>query len=424
MTVTITPVNVGTVADDGTGDPARTAFQSLNQNDQNIKSAVEALQSAPAAHVHEGTAIKSTGEGGGTKVLTEQGDDSCAWAEPAAAGAFTADGDTLITPTTPIVLDQATGDEDALRIDYQTNKASSGDDTGLVVNQTDTSSPGTSYLQDWQVGGVSKTSVNNLGNWAIPAGTKTAPSLAFNDSTAGLYSRASGFVMFSNESKEFLQSSINNTLISGYLGIGAANGDFSTTAADVLLNRDAADILAFRRAANAQTFRTYKTYTNTTNYERLAITGDAITVETAGTGTDNIDLTLTPAGTGVVKVGSNTVANLGTAQEYTKTQNFNATTLSDGASIAWDLESNQVCSVTLGGNRALANPTNKVDGATYVLIVKQDGTGTRTLSYGTDYLWEGGTAPTLTTTATTGIDILTFICHGTNMYGTIAQDFS
>jgi len=113
-----------------------------------------------------------------------------------------------------------------------------------------------------------------------------------------------------------------------------------------------------------------------------------------------------------------------TAKEWTKTQNFNATTLTDGASIAWDLESNQVCSVTLGGNRTLANPTNMVDGATYILIVKQDGTGTRTLAYGTAYKWEGGTAPTLTTTATTGIDILTFVSDGSSMFGVAAQDFS
>ena len=111
------------------------------------------------------------------------------------------------------------------------------------------------------------------------------------------------------------------------------------------------------------------------------------------------------------------------AQEYTKTQNFNATTLTDAASIAWDLESNQVCSVTLAGNRTLANPTNMKDGATYILIVKQDATGSRTLAYGTAYKFEGGTAPTLST-GTNAVDILTFVCDGTSMFGNIAQDFS
>lgn len=115
--------------------------------------------------------------------------------------------------------------------------------------------------------------------------------------------------------------------------------------------------------------------------------------------------------------------SLSAAQEYTKTQNFNATTLTDAASIAWNLEDNQVCSVTLAGNRTLANPTNLKDGATYILIAKQDATGSRTLAYGTAYKFEGGTAPVLSTGAS-AVDILTFVCDGTNMYGNIAQDFS
>ena len=83
--------------------------------------------------------------------------------DAAGGGAFDADADTLITPLTPIVLDQTTGNEAALSLDYTTNKLTSGDDTGLLVNQTDTNSPGTSKLMDLQVGGVSKFSVNNAG---------------------------------------------------------------------------------------------------------------------------------------------------------------------------------------------------------------------------------------------------------------------
>ena len=44
MTVTVTPVAVGTTGGDGTGDDARTAFQSVNSNEANFKAAVEALQ--------------------------------------------------------------------------------------------------------------------------------------------------------------------------------------------------------------------------------------------------------------------------------------------------------------------------------------------------------------------------------------------
>ena len=110
-----------------------------------------------------------------------------------------------------------------------------------------------------------------------------------------------------------------------------------------------------------------------------------------------------------------TIAGLEKAQEFTKTQNFNATTLVDGASISWDASANQVTSVTLAGNRTLAAPTNLVDGAVYLLMVIQDGTGSRTLSYNAVFKFTGGTAPTLTTTAAAK-DILVFYSDGTNLY--------
>lgn len=110
------------------------------------------------------------------------------------------------------------------------------------------------------------------------------------------------------------------------------------------------------------------------------------------------------------------------SQEFTKQQNFNATTLADGANIAWDVDNNQVASVTLAGNRTLDNPTNFREGSTYILIVKQDATGGRTLAFGSAYKWSGGTAPELSSGAN-AIDILTFVCDGTNMLGVLSPDF-
>ena len=74
-------------------------------------------------------------------------------------------------------------------------------------------------------------------------------------------------------------------------------------------------------------------------------------------------------------------------------------TLTDGANISVDLGANQNFTVTLAGNRTLDNPTNKVVGQTGSIFIVQDATGSRTLSYGTDYEFAGGTVPTLTTTA-------------------------
>jgi len=112
-----------------------------------------------------------------------------------------------------------------------------------------------------------------------------------------------------------------------------------------------------------------------------------------------------------------------TKGEYSKQQYFDLTSLTDASSIGWDLSINQVAQVILTDNRALANPTNKEAGATYVLIVKQDGSGSRTLSYGSEYKFPSGTAPTLSTGAN-DVDILCFVSDGTNLYGNAMLDMS
>jgi hypothetical protein len=97
-------------------------------------------------------------------------------------------------------------------------------------------------------------------------------------------------------------------------------------------------------------------------------------------------------------------------------------TLTDAASIAWALDPSKIASVTLGGNRTLANPTNKAAGGTYLLIVKQDATGTRTLTYGTEYKFPSGIKPLIPVTANS-VTILTFVTDGVNMYGLSQGDF-
>jgi len=110
-----------------------------------------------------------------------------------------------------------------------------------------------------------------------------------------------------------------------------------------------------------------------------------------------------------------TIAGLSVAQEFSKTQNFDATTLTDGASIDWDASANQVTSVTLAGDRTFNAPTNMKDGGVYVLSLIQDASGTRLIStWNAVYKFAAGTAPTLTTTASAK-DLLVFLSDGTNM---------
>ena len=75
--------------------------------------------------------------------------------------------------------------------------------------------------------------------------------------------------------------------------------------------------------------------------------------------------------------------------------------LSDGSTITVDFTSGIHHSVTLGGNRTFGNPSN--DGSTVgqsgAIFITQDGTGSRTASFHSDYKFVGGTAPTLSTAA-------------------------
>jgi hypothetical protein len=90
---------------------------------------------------------------------------------------------------------------------------------------------------------------------------------------------------------------------------------------------------------------------------------------------------------------------LGFTNIFRRNQSVNPFALTDGANIATDASLSNIFKVTLAGNRTLDNPTNLSDGMVLNWIVKQDGTGGRTLAYGSKFKWPSGSAPVLTTTA-------------------------
>jgi len=77
----------------------------------------------------------------------------------------------------------------------------------------------------------------------------------------------------------------------------------------------------------------------------------------------------------------------------------NITALSDGATITIDMATACHHSVTLGGNRTFAAPSNQAVGQAGSIFITQDGTGSRTASFNSAFKFVGGTAPTLTTGA-------------------------
>jgi hypothetical protein len=103
-------------------------------------------------------------------------------------------------------------------------------------------------------------------------------------------------------------------------------------------------------------------------------------------------------GTDVQAYNANTAVT-NAVQTFTSGQRGEITALTDGSTITPDLADSNNFSVTLGGNRTLANPSNIVAGQSGSFFITQDGTGSRTLAYGSYYDFAGGTAPTLSTTA-------------------------
>ena len=91
--------------------------------------------------------------------------------------------------------------------------------------------------------------------------------------------------------------------------------------------------------------------------------------------------------------------------------NYTGSTLTDQATVTWDASTQDVCKLTLGGNRTMAAPTNNTTGQFISILVIQDGTGSRTLTWNAVFEFASDTAPTLTTTASLG-DVFVFRYNG------------
>jgi hypothetical protein len=105
--------------------------------------------------------------------------------------------------------------------------------------------------------------------------------------------------------------------------------------------------------------------------------------------------TLGNAGNPLVSGGPGAVPDFGALATVT-------IALADGASIEVNAAAGNQFTVTLGGNRTMAAPTNPLDGQVLIFELKQDATGSRTVTWTAGaggYAFGTGAAPTLTTTA-------------------------
>ncbi len=89
-------------------------------------------------------------------------------------------------------------------------------------------------------------------------------------------------------------------------------------------------------------------------------------------------------------------------------------TNTDGTTITFDMDESNLHTVVLGGSRTLAL-SNTDAGQRFIIRLEQDGTGSRTVTWFSTIKWVGGSAPTLTTTASK-TDVFGFICTSAGNY--------
>ena len=215
-------------------------------------------------------------------------------------------------------------------------------------------------------------------------------------------------------------------------GIGAVKDIVTDATLQPLGDTSAGDKAAFGYTATLGAILTGQGST----YDVTLVNDADATVAGVPTGTTNLalignlelghatDTTLARVSAGVVSIEGDNISTLAVANEYTKTQNFNETALtSTSNAVAWDASANQVATHTLTENTTFGAPSNQVAGAFYSLKIVQ-AAGPFTVAYNAVFLFEGGTAPTMST-GNGDIDIMTFRSDGTNMMMVgLVQDLS
>ena len=127
----------------------------------------------------------------------------------------------------------------------------------------------------------------------------------------------------------------------------------------------------------------------------------------AATGDDTTKLPLAGGTLSGAVVAADQIISRAVFKDYGETAVTNATS---GATETLDLESGNVFDLTLTADCTitLSNPPASGTSGSFTLILRQDGTGSRTVTWPASVDWASATAPTLTTDAS-AVDVLTFM---------------
>ena len=143
----------------------------------------------------------------------------------------------------------------------------------------------------------------------------------------------------------------------------------------------------------------------------------------AGAVSANTKMAADVVGARELRIGNVAAANgvfTHNAHTYAKAQRSRVESVTVGAAnVTIDLANTNVFNLTLGTNSNLNRPSNITVGQAGTIFVSQDGTGSRTLSYSSVWDFVGGTAPTLTTTAS-AVDRIDYVVFSTSRIQAVA----
>lgn len=114
------------------------------------------------------------------------------------------------------------------------------------------------------------------------------------------------------------------------------------------------------------------------------------------------------------------LASNGTAPVWADPTTLDAVqVISASQTLQWNMANGGVADISLVGDRVMAAPTNMAP-RSYFMIVRQDATGNRKLTWNSVYKFPGATPPLLST-APNAVDVIQFFCDGSTMYGSLLR---
>lgn len=277
---------------------------------------------------------------------------------------------------------------------------------------------------------VSVVSANGFGGTV--ANASTTPAITLTTSVTGILKGNGTAVSAAVSGTDYAPATSGTSILYGNgsggfssvtigSGISFAGGTLSATGSGGTVTSVAMTVPAFLSVSGSPV----------TSSGTLAVSysGTALPVANGGTNATSASITAFNNITGYTASGATgtTSTNLVFSTNPTITNptvtNYTETlyTANTGTAITVSLANGTVQQLTLTGNATITMPTAAA-GKSFIIMLKQDGTGSRTVTWST-VVWPGGTAPTITSTASK-MDIYSFFSDGTNFYGvTVGQNY-